>query len=140
MATSLLVYFSPSAFLSIFNIFLPKRMKGPQRPFSTAICSSGQRTIKRLASFATFASINALISEGDRLSKSYRLGTLIYKPSHLIKGPKRPFPLVTGFSSKNATGASAVCFSLISSIALSKLTSIGSSPLGMEINCSPNFT
>ena len=61
-------------------------------------------------------------------------------PFHFKKGPKRPTPFCTGKLSYVAIGASAFVFSSISSIALSIVTSSGSSPFAKEINCVPNFT
>ena len=40
------------------------------------------------------------------------------RPSHFIKGPKRPVPFVIGLPSYSPTGASAACLALINSIAL----------------------
>src|SRR5690606_13330030 len=41
VAKSFASYFSPSLFLPNLSICFPKRIKGPQRPFSKAIFSSG---------------------------------------------------------------------------------------------------
>ena len=63
----------------------------------------------------------------------------MYISFHLINGPKRPDPLVTGFESKVAIGASAACFSLMSCNALEKSTVKGSKPLGKETFNSPQL-
>src|SRR5215213_8398949 len=90
------VSFSPLVPRPNFSIFLPKRIKGPQRPFSIEIFSEGHCCIYRFASFVTFFPISSSISFCVKASKLYARGTLIYRLFHLMNGPNLPLPFVTG--------------------------------------------
>ncbi len=112
-------------------------MIGPQRAFSIDIFSSGHCCIKRSSSFLIFASTSSLMSA---LRQRIKIVTLRYIDEHIIPlmyGPKRPFPFCYS-PSHHKTRPAHPLFVFRRSVLwpLARFTSNGSSPFGIEINCS----
>src|SRR5690606_30725451 len=89
-----------STSLESSTLILPFKMLClPHLAFSILIFSSGHSWTSFSASFFFLSSMSSSTSDWERWSKSYFLFTLMNIPSHLMKGPNLPLPLVTSLPS-----------------------------------------